>query len=442
MFITSLKIIKKLIYNPLLQSSGLLATEKLVRLVANIFVLALVARYLGPERFGLLSLMLLALGLALPVFMLGLQKIVVREFIKARNPYELQETFSTALYLRICISVFGWVLVSVALFVVDFELGLAASILYSALVFHSFDVIEHYQQSISKLQIVFYARIAATMVSAIAKITLVVLDAELDMFVVAAWLDFSIFAVYLLLLFVRSKPPLSLNPRYFRLTTAVTLIKESWVEIFAAIAGIALLRIDQVMVNQYLGNEALGVYSVASRMTEAWYFVPMAIIAGFFPYVLRGQDISDEEYGSRLQALMSIMLVVSISAALLFSICGDGIIRLLFGESFLEAAEVLVVLAWSGCFMCIGLLSGSALTAERKLKFNTMRNILGLLVNLLLNHLLLPIYGIIGAAWATLIALSTSYLFFDLLFPATRHHFVIKLRSLSGIQLAKSLKKF
>jgi O-antigen/teichoic acid export membrane protein len=178
-----------------------------------------------------------------------------------------------------------------------------------------------------------------------------------------------------------------------------------------------------------VGEEAVGIYSAALRISQAWYFVPMVIVASVFPSILEAKKHSNEKYLLRFQNLYDLMTFISVAISLLITFLADPIIRILFGNSYAEASAVLSIHIWTSIFVFLGVASGRWFIAENLQILNLQRAVLGAAINVCLNVLLIPNYGAIGAAIATMISFSISGLFFDLIQRGTREMFFMKIRS-------------
>ena len=190
------------------------------------------------------------------------------------------------------------------------------------------------------------------------------------------------------------------------------------------------LRIDQIMIKEILGEYEVGIYSAAKRISEAFYFVPMLICASLFPAILNAKKQSEELYKKRLQALYTFMVWTAIAIALSITFLADWIVALLFGRAYIDAAQVLIIHVWASIFVFLIVASGKWLIIENLQKLSFWRAFSGSVLNILLNVILIPNYGVNGAAVATLISYSFAGLLFDYLNIQTRELFFMKIKTL------------
>jgi O-antigen/teichoic acid export membrane protein len=173
---------------------------------------------------------------------------------------------------------------------------------------------------------------------------------------------------------------------------------------FAGIVISVYMKIDQVMLKEMLNTNAVGVYAAAVKLCEAWYFVPAVVTASLFPAILSTRQKSKPLYQDRLQKLYDLMVWGSVAVALPISLVADWLILILYGNEFKDAADVLRIYIWAGVFVALGVASSKWLVAENLETYSFYRAVLGAILNVGCNFWLIPIYGIKGAAYATLIA--------------------------------------
>jgi O-antigen/teichoic acid export membrane protein len=283
-------------------------------------------------------------------------------------------------------------------------------IIASGLIFQSFEVVEFYFQSQVLAKIITICKVIQLALSLIIKSYLVLTEAQLVWFVFVILFDYFSLAVSYYIAYKLIKNPSFY--KYFNLSIAKKLLKDSWPLIFASIVVSIYMRIDQVMIKEMLGEYEVGIYSAASRLSEAFYFIPMLILSSFFPAILNSKNHNLEIYNQRLQILYTSMVWLGISIALPMTFFSDWLILLIFGQLYQEAGQVLMIHTWTAVFVFIGVVYSGYLTIENKTKKAFYRTLIGAIVNVFLNYMLIPTHGIKGAAIATLIGqFSANYLY-------------------------------
>jgi len=198
------------------------------------------------------------------------------------------------------------------------------------------------------------------------------------------------------------------------------------------------MKIDQVMIKNMLDAKAVGNYAIAVRLSEVWYFIPMAITNSLIPAIINAKKISEKLYYERLQKLYDLMTWLSIGISLPIMLLSTKIIELLFGIQYQEAAGVLKIYVWAGVFVFLGVASSQYLLAENYIKIEALRTVIGAIVNIILNIVLIPIYEIQGAAIATVISYFVST-FVIVLIPKTYKNSILMFKSFSLLGCIKRI---
>ena len=377
--------------------------EKILRMVVGLFVGIWGARYLGPEQFGLFSYAKSFVGLFTAIATLGLNGIVVRELVKDES--RCDELIGTTFWLKV-MGAFGVLLIlAIAINFTsnDTYTNTLVFIIASATIFQSFNVVDFYFQSKVMSKFVVYANIISFFLSSIVKIVLILNDAPLIAFAWVVLFDSLVLALGFVYFFFRNSS-FKIKNLTFRRETAIDLLRDSWPLILSGIVISIYMKIDQVMIKELLGTNAVGQYAAAVRISEAWYFIPVVIASSLFPAIINAKKQSEELYYERLQRLYDLMVWMAIAIALPMTFMSDWIVELLYGGQYNEAGAVLMIHIWAGVFVFLGVASGKWFMAENLQIFSTINTTIGAVVNIGLNYILIPKIGIEGAAWATLIS--------------------------------------
>ncbi len=378
--------------------------EKFIRLGISFVVGIYVVRYLGPESFGVLSYAISFVGLFAAIATLGLDSIVVRELVK--QPQRRDEILGSVFYLRIFGAVIAVVLTVISAFLLKescFNIILIAIIVTSTL-FQSLNVIEYYFLAKVESKFNVYVQSSSLIIASIIKIFLILFGASLIYFAVIyvvelIFLSMGYFIVYRI-------NHLKISDWNFKSSTAVTLLKDAWPLILSGVVIAIYMKIDQVMIKIMLSSTEVGYYAAAVKLSEAWYFIPMAICTSLFPAIVKAKEVSEKLYFSRLQKLYDILAWMAIAIAIPVTFLSELIIKIIFGVKFLPAAPVLTIYIWAGVATFLGVASSQYLISENMTKLAFFRTLMGMIVNVILNYILIPVYGIVGAAIATLISYS------------------------------------
>lgn len=402
--------------------------DKLLRMGVGLLVGVWVARYLGPEQFGILNYAMAFVALFGVLAGLGLNGIVVRDLVT--NPENAKETLGTTFLLQF---LGGWLSFGLVVFAINFArpddsmTKLLVAVLGFATVLKCTDVVRYWFEFKVQSKYVVWMENGIFLVLAIVKGALILMGAPLMAFVWVAFAESAFVAIGLLVVYVCRVGRLS--EWRVQCTRGKKLLNDSWPLILSGLAIMVYMRIDQIMLGQMMGDEAVGIYSAAVRVSEVWYFIPMTIVASVFPSILRTRKHSESLYHQRLQVLYNTMVALALCVALPMTFLSGWIVNFLFGSAYAEAGPVLALHIWSALFVFLGVASGSGYLAEHLQMLALGRTLLGAIVNLLANLFLIPLFGILGAAMGTLVAQMSAAYLFDLFHPATRKHFWMKTKS-------------
>ena len=418
----------------LVGNTGWLLMEQILRLGIGIVISVWLARYLGPTDFGFYSYAYAFAGLFTAFFTLGLDRIVVRELVS--DPSSRDEILGTSITLRFASGSLTFILAFTAIVFLRPEDSLTRAmvgIIAAGFVFRAFDVIDFWFQSQVQSKYSALARSLALILIAVVKITLILNQAALISFVWAGLAEVILMtAGYAWFYRAAGMHFLAWKASLAR---ARKLLHESWPLILSGVAVTLYMKIDQIMLGEMIGETAVGLYSAATRFSEVWYFLPVIITSTLFPMIVQSRQQNLETYLSRLRRLYKLLFWMALVVAVLISIIAQPLIDIVYGPAYTTAADVLVIHIWASIAVFLGVGSSQYLMAENLTKISFYRSALGLLANVALNLMLIPRYGGVGAAMATLISYFVST-FSLLLFRATRSQALMMLRAMIPFSLA------
>jgi len=396
-------------------------------MVAGLLVGIWVARYLGPSQFGLFSYAAAFAALFSSIAKLGLDSIVVRDLV--REP-ELRDLYmGTAFWLKLfgAIAMMAVIGISMLFTTSDDTTNLYVLIIASGAIFQSFEVIDFYFQSKVLSKFVSVCKITQLGFSSVFKIYLIYIKSELLWFVLVSLVDQVTLAITLYLAYRYQK--IGMFFRHFDKKIAKKLLLDSWSLVLSGLVIMIYMRIDQIMIKEMLNEKEVGLYSAAVRLSEVWYFVPVLITNSLFPSILNARNVSEALYSQRIQRLYSFMFWSAVVIALPMTFLSRELIIFLYGQSFSSASDVLMINIWAGIFVFLGVASAKWFICEGLQKYSTFNTVVGAVFNIALNFILIPKYGIQGAAIATVASYSIAAYFMNLFFKSSRKNFNLLSRS-------------
>lgn len=401
---------------------------KVVALLSGLIVGIIVARYLGPERYGLMNYIISYVFLFQTFSIFGLDAIEIRE--EARNVVPFTQVIGTAFWIKVVLGVSFMILVIVTSWVMDadaYTTWLVA--IYSlTIVLNSFSVIRNYFFAIVQNKYVVKSEIARTLISIILKLILLWLHASLTLFMFAYMLDTALLASGYLTAYhakVGSFRLWKFNYKYARF-----LLKESFPLLLTSAAVIIYQRIDSVMIGQMIDKESVGYFSVASKFVEILIFIPMMLSQTITPILVKARENSIEEYMAKAQQFMNLSVWLSLLASTIVSCIAYWLVKYSFGEAYLPAVAVLQVMSFKAASVALSNTAGAMLVTEGLQRYAILRDGLGCITCILLNYLLLPRYGIIAAAIVSIVCNIMAGYIADALIPSYRHLFARQTRAL------------
>jgi O-antigen/teichoic acid export membrane protein len=411
------------------KNTSWLFAEKFLRMVVGLFIGVWVARYLGPDKFGLLSYAHSFVGLFTIFATLGLDEVVVRELVKDESRRD--SLVGTTFWLKL----FGAFLVLLVLaFAINFtsndvDTHILVFIIASATIFQSFNIVDFYFQSKILSKFVAYANFISLFISTIVKIALILSHASLLAFAWVVLFDSFVLACGFIYFFLKHST-FRIKYLIFYKSTAIDLLKDSWPLIFSGGVLMIQARIDQVMIKEMLGSLEVGYYSVAMRLIEAVAFIPMLLKSSLYPSIQSAKIQSKALYQDRLLNFYRINFLFFLVLAIPIFIFAEPIIVLLFGIEYQPAGVLLALLSIRLFFANMGVARGTYIVTENLMKFSMLTMILGTIVNIYLNYVLIPNYGARGAIVATIVSFFTTIYLVDIFYSKTRHNVILQVKSI------------
>lgn len=412
-------------------------TGKVVTLLGGLLVGIFVARYLGPDQYGLMSYVISYVTLFQVFASFGMDNIEIRE--ESQHPDEKDKLIGTAFTLKVGFAVLtmGLVIATAWLFEADrFTRWMIA--LYSvSMLMNSFSVIRNYFTSIVWNEYIVKTEISRTFIGAGIKIGLLFLHAPLVWFIAATLLDTILIAGGYVLSY-RSKIDTFSKWRYDA-TTAKHLLVQSFPLLLSGAAVVIYTKIDQVLIGNMLSTESVGYYSVADRFTEICLFIPTILSQTITPILVKAYAENKDDYNKKATLFMNVMIWGTILLCIVICLIANPLIKYTFGQQYLRSIPILQIMVFKVVGYALAQSSGAMIVVEGKQKYVVLRNIVGCGACIALNYLLIPTFGLTGAAFASILtALCAGYLS-HLIIP--QYHFLFKKQTMSLLTGWKDLTK-
>lgn len=375
-----------------------LVLEKVIVLSLSLLVTLAIARHLLPSSFGRLNFLLALVSLAAPLMALGLNSLITREVLQ--RPRASSMIVGSALAMRFVVGLVVAILCSfTCYFLLPFGEWYLLTLLLVSSAFQAGQVVDYWLQAHVANRYAAIVRLLVLLVMSVLRLTAVYLDAELQVFVYLLSIEFVLMGICYLGAYHRLAGGLG------QLRTSIQecrdqLMQSRWL-LLSGLAAILYLKIDQVMLGVMQGDSAVGIYSAASRISEIWYFVPAALVTSYFPQLIQKRAAAAESYAIDIQKINDFLLALALTMALFVSANANWLMATLFGEAYIDAAPVLVIHVWGAVFIFMRTLLSKWLITENLLHLSLLSQASGAMANISLNLYLIPLYGPVGAAYAT-----------------------------------------
>ncbi len=359
----------------------------------------LMARYLGPSNFGIINYAASIVMFAVPIMQLGLQSTLVQEIVD--RPEKEGETLGTALCLNVTAAIAS--IAGVVSFAMLVNHGESVTIivcgLYSLnLIFQAVRMINYWFQSKLMSKYTSVVTLIAYMLVSIYRIVLLMTRQSIYWFAVSQALDYMLIAVALLVLYKK----LGGQKLSFSKSRAKELLAKSRYYIVSAMMVTIFAQTDKIMLKLMLGNEATGVYSAAAACAGLTSFVFVAIIDSARPTIIKSKSTDQALFENNMSLLYAVIIALALLQSVFITVFAKWIIAILYGAAYTASVDVLRLIVWYTTFSYIGAVRDVWILAENKHRYLWIINLSGAVTNVVLNICLIPVWGMMGAAFASL----------------------------------------
>lgn len=425
----------------LVTNTAWLAGERALRFGSSVLVMAVIARHLGAAEFGALNYAASCLALMTPLLTMGMNRTLVREFVTDRGGSAALIVSVVRARIALALILLG-ILLAGLLLADDMPSLLATLIVVTAcgLLLQAFEPLDLWYQAQRRNRVPVLVKTGSLLAVSVFKLALVYAGAPVVAFAWAGVLELGMNAAGLAFCMRFDAPgggrivPHSIT----------RLLRECWPEVVAG-AGLALcLRLDQFVLERTHGIAAVGVYAAGVRLSDAWYFVPAAVVTSYYPLLVAARAEDPARYAQTLQQMFLVVGVICLAIITATVAFADLLVRLVYGAEFSAAVPVLRIHVLSLLAMGFGLASGAWIFAEARARLSMWRTLFGVAVGIIANALLVAAFGMVGAACATVLSLYAAFYVFDTIVPSTRPIFLLKSRALdprNALQLLQALAR-
>lgn len=396
-------------------------------LTASLIVGIAVARYLGPEMYGIIAFATAVYTLLVIIVSLGIDDIIMKDMLQHE---ERQGSIQgSALFVKSAAAflVYGIIFIY---FLINYsgEKLYSVLIITGAVLFQPLSVFSCIFLINAQAKYTSLARMISYTLSSLLKIILIIFKAPVTYFAFAVFLDYAVLYLTVVLMYKYKKYTVSgwhIDISYIK------YILKSAVPLFAAVLFYTFYqKVTVIIISSMYSDYASGIYSAAARLTEIWYLVPAVLMTAFYPAVVKAKQISEEEYNKRIKTLFYVTTIPFILMAFFAALLSPFIIKILYGEKYIESSIVLSLTIWSVPFISFYVISSKCFILENKVKHLLLRSALSFILIIFLGCILGSFYYLKGFSIAVVVSSFISFFLIDLFFKDTRELFFIKLSSM------------
>ena len=361
---------------------------------------AFVARELSLDDNGLLNYANSLIQFATAICGLGFSSIVTREFVE--NEKRAGDCLCSCIVAQSAVSVVAIAVLQVVvrLLAPGEPMLYTVTLLQStSTLFGSLALFVYWHRCRDKANLVAILRMVAFGITAVWRIFALHFPKSLFGYTCGLAAESLLFGVFLAVAFFRNFH----GTFRFSMEMVRRILKSSYPFIFSALLSIIYGQTDRIMLKSMMGNEEVALYSAALRLASALSMIPSSLIEGFRPTIMELKHKDEGMYLKRFRQLYAIVFWFSVLYGLFVLLFAKYIVLILYGEKYLGAVGALSLVVWYDAFCYFGSVNNMYMVAEYKSKWVQFTTLAGAVCNIVLNLVMIPIWGIEGAALASLV---------------------------------------
>lgn len=376
-----------------------------LRLFTGFFVGLWLARYLGPEDYGIYNYVISFTTIIITISQFGTTEILIKKIL------DLPETTASSLKagfdLRMLLS-FG-LFALFMLYIFLFEEDRTRSYLCISIVaifFQPFEVVDSFFRAKVMSQKSSIGRMSQLAISSLLKIALIIYKAPLIWFYLVFVFDGIFYAAMVMSAYLKE------NENFLSFKASISTIKEIVRESFPlmviAVTTLMLARFDLVLIGKLLTKVDVGLYSAASKTIEIGSLFSVIVSLSLYPAILNARKSNREVYEKRMATLNNFLVAGGMVLSLCVFFLAKPLIVVLFGNNFGPSQEILQILSFNILFVSFYQVSYRWYLSENLQHLMMIKTLIAVIFNISLNIILIQNLGIKGAAYGSLV---TSFIF-------------------------------
>lgn len=428
------RIIGRLFKSKFINNTGWILFAQIYQLILSLVIGVISARYLGPSNYGTINYAASYISFFTIACTLGLEGIVAKEIIDNRDNEGV--ILGSSIIMRLIAGVLSMIAVCIIVAVVnpqDRVLLIVAFLQSLVLLFNAFHIIDVWYQSLLKSKVSSIIKCCAYTVMSVYKVGLLITGKSVEWFAFSTSLDALIIAI----LFVIKYKKDGSKKLKCSFTISRRLLGLSYHLIISSIMAVVYNQMDRLMIGKMMGQTYVGYYAAASTICHMWLLVPQALANSARPVIMELKGKNEQLYIKRVKQLTGVIFWMGIFFAIVVSLLSHFLIDILYGAEYKQARGPLLFIIWSTVFSSLSYPRAIWMVSENKQRYTKQILIFGVIVNLVLNAISIPLVGMNGAAAATLVTEVTCCLIAPCLIKGTREYVKYIISSLNIFKLIK-----
>ena len=411
--------------NQIIKNSSFLFASDIVSKVVNVVFLAFLSRYLTPEETGIYITVITFFSIGIALSDPGISQVIIRDI--SRNPEENLQRYNQSIILCTILWVSLWGFITAS----GYFMGYSSQVVWLLAMGGLYIGVQSWGQMTSgyiqakqEMKIVAIGNAQVTIMFGLLGIWGLYLGIGLNVLIILLVIQGTAYWIY----FMKKAMPLGLplDKRNWNLYGIRGLIREVLPIAALATSGILLNRLDVIMLSKIKGMEDTAAYGLAVRFIDNLAMISNSVGMALFPYLSSQWEKSREEIGTTLRKSFQFYIIMGLGAALIVNLFASEIITIFYGYNFVGSSYVLNILIWSFLFSMMGAPYTLLILMERdKVTGFIGRAVFVVCMNIGLNLLLIPHFGMIGAGVSTLIC---SVVLFYFKLDYVRGYFPVKIK--------------
>lgn len=408
--------IQNLLKSKVTKNAGWIIAGRIYHMLLAFFVGLLTARYLGPNNFGLINYATTYTSFFASFCTLGINSVIVKNFVDHSD--EEGETIGSAIILRTVSSVLSVVMMLCITLIADkgeTTTHLVVFLCGIGVIFQVMDTLNYWFQSRLESKYSAIATVISYTVVSIYKVWLLITGKSVEWFAVSTSIDYMVVAIVLLFVYWKHS-----GPKFkFSVKKGKEIFFSSYHYILSGIMISIYGSTDKFMLKQLLNEAEVGFYSTAVSLCNTWVFLLSAIIDSLYPVILQSFD-NEKLFERKNKQLYAVVFYLSVGVSCVLMLLAPVIVKVLYGAAYAPAAAPLRIITWYTAFSYLGVARNAWIVSYKKQRY--LKYLYGgaAITNVLMNAIMIPLWGASGAALASLLTQISTILLFPALIKDLR----------------------